>query len=171
MGCVQRRIVIAVQSLSHVRLFATPWTAVCQASLSFTISWSLLKFMSIESMMPSNHLILCCPFTPMPSIIPSIRVFSNESALCIKQSNYQSFSFSSRSLNDYSEFIFFRTDWFDLLAVQGTPKSSPAPQFKDISSSVVSLLYDLTFTFIHDYWKKHSFDYKAVYQQRDVSAF
>ena len=113
MGCVQRRIVIAVQSLSHVRLFATPWTAVCQASLSFTISWSLLKFMSIESMMPSNHLILCHPLF-LPSIFPSIKDFSNESALCIRWPKYWTFSF--RPSNEYSGLISFRTNWLVLLA-------------------------------------------------------
>ena len=105
--------VIVVQSLSCVRLFATPWTAVCQASLSFTISWSLLKLMSIESMMPSNHLILCHPLILLPSIFPSIRVFSNESALCIRWPKYWSFSFSISPSNEYSGLISFRMDRFD----------------------------------------------------------
>ena len=113
----------SVQSLSHVRLFATPWTAAHQASLSITNSQRLLKLMSIESVMPSNHLILCCPLLLSPSIFPSIRVFSNESALHIRWPKYWSFSISSS--NEYSGLISFRMDWLDLLAVQGTLKSLP----------------------------------------------
>ena len=109
--------------LSHVQLFATLWTAVSQASLSFTISQNLLKFMSIVFVMPSNHLILCCPLLLLPSTLPSIRVFSNESVLCIRWPKYWSFSFSISPSNEYSGLISFRTDWFDLLAVQGTLKS------------------------------------------------
>ena len=112
---------IVVQLLSRVRLFVTPWTAAHQASLSLTISQSLLKPMSIESMMPSNNLILCHPLLLLNSIFPSIRIFANESALCIRWPNHWSFSISSS--NEYSRFIFFRVDWFDLLAVQGTLKS------------------------------------------------
>ena len=107
-----------VQLLSCVRLFETPWTAALQASLSFTISQSLLKLMSIESVMPSNHLVLCHPLL-LPSIFPGIRVFSNESALCIRWPKYWSFSFSINPSNEYSGFLSFRTDWLDLLAVQG----------------------------------------------------
>ena len=113
---------IVVQSPSHVRLFTVPWIAVCQASLSFTVSRSLPKFMSIESVMPSNHLVLCHPFLLLPSIFPSIRVFFNESVLHIRWPKYWSFSFSI-SPNEYSGLISFRTDWLDLLAVQGTLKS------------------------------------------------
>ena len=113
--------VVVVQSLSHVRLFATPWTKACQASLSFTISWSLLKLTSIESVMPSNHLILCHPLLLLPSIFPSIRIFPSESALFIKWSKYWSFSISPS--NEYSGLISFRIDWFDLLPIQGTLKS------------------------------------------------
>ena len=112
----------SVQSLSHVWLFVTPRTAARQASLSITNSWSLLKLMSIESVMPSNHLILCCPLLLRPSIFPSIRVFSNESVLCIRWPKYWSFSFSISPSNECSGLI-FRMDWFDLLAVQGTLKS------------------------------------------------
>ena len=112
---------VVVQS-SHVRLFLTPWTAAHQASLSVTISRSLLKLMSIESVMPSNHLILCCPFLP-PSIFPSIRVFSKESVFPIRRPKYWNFSFSISPSNEYSGLISFRIDWFDLLAVQGTLKS------------------------------------------------
>ena len=109
----------SVQSLSCVQLFATPWTAACQVSLS----WSLLKLMSIESMMPSNHLILCRPLPLLPSIFPSIRVFSNESILHIRWPKYWSFSFSISPSKEYSGLISFRIDWLDLLTVQGLLKS------------------------------------------------
>ena len=112
----------SVQSLSHVWFFATPWTASCQASLSITNSRRLLKLMCIESVMPSNHLILCHPLLLLPSIFPSIRVFSSESVLCIRWPKYWSFSFSISSSNEYTGLISFRIDWFDLLAVQGTLK-------------------------------------------------
>ena len=110
-----------VQSLSCVRLFATAWTTACQASLSFTISQNLLKLMSIESVMPSNHLVLCHPLMFLPSLFPSIRVFSNELALCIRWPKY--WSFSINPFNEYSGLISFSMDWFDLLAVKGTLKS------------------------------------------------
>ena len=113
----------SVQLLSHVQLFATPWTAACQASLSITNSQSLLELMSIELVMPSNHLILCHPLLLPPSIFPTIRVFSNESVLPISWPKYWSFSFSISPSNKYSGMISFRIDWFDLLAVQGTLKS------------------------------------------------
>ena len=116
-------IVVVVQSLSHVRLFATLWTTACQAPLSFTISQSLLKLMSTESMVPSNHLILCHPLLLLPSIFPSIRVFSNKLALCIRWPKYWSLCFSISPSNEYSELISYRVDLFDLLAVQGTLKS------------------------------------------------
>ena len=109
--------------LTHVRPFATPWTAACQASLSITNSWSLLKLMSIESVMPSNHLILCHPLLLLPSIFPSIRVFSNEPVLCIRWPKDWSFSFSISPSNEYSGLISFRMDWLDLFSVQGTHKS------------------------------------------------
>ena len=115
-------IFVVVQSLTHVRLSVTPWTATHQASLSSNISWSLLKLMSIESVMPSNHLILCCPLL-LPSIFPRIRVFSSELALCIRWPKNWSFSFKISSSNEYSGLISFRIDWFELLAVQGTLKS------------------------------------------------
>ena len=114
---------VQFSSVSPVQLFATPWTAACQASLSITNSQSLLKLMSIESVMPSKHLILYFPLLLLPSIFPSIKVFSNESALCIRLPKYQSFSFSISPSNEYSGLISFRIDWFDLLAVQGTLKS------------------------------------------------
>ena len=112
-----------VQLLSRVQLFVTPWTAARQASLSITISRSLLKLMSIESVMPSNHLILCHHLLLLPSIFPSIRVFSNESALHIRWPKYWSFNFSIGPSNKYSRLISFMIDWFDLLAVKGTLKS------------------------------------------------
>ena len=112
-----------VQLLSHVWLFATPWTAAHQTSQSFTVSQSLLKLMSIESMMPSNHLILYRPLLLLPSIFSSIRVFFNESVLCIRCPKYWSFSFSISPSNEYSGLISFRMNWLDLLAVQGTLKS------------------------------------------------
>ena len=113
----------SVQSLSHVWLFSTPWTAARQASLSITNSWSLLKLMSIESVTPSNHLIHCRSLLLLPSIFPSIRVFSNESALRIRWSKYWSFSFSISPSSEYSGLISFRMHWFDLLAIQRTRKS------------------------------------------------
>ena len=113
----------SVQSLSRVRLFVTPWTTACQASLSITNSRSLPKLMSIKSVMPSNHLILCRPLLLPPSIFPSIRVFSNESVLHIRWPKYWSFNFSVSPSTAYSELISFRMDWLDLLAVQGTLKS------------------------------------------------
>ena len=113
----------SVQSLSCVRLFVTPWTATWQASLSITSSWNLLKLMSIESVMPSNHLILCHPLLLPPSNFPSIRVFSNELVLSIRWPNYWSFSFNISPSNEYSGLISFRKNWLDLLAVQRTLKS------------------------------------------------
>ena len=126
----------------------------------FTISWSLCKPMSIESVMPSNHLILCRPLLLLPSIFASIRVFFNESVLLIRWPKYWSFSFSISPFNEYSGLISFRMDWLDLLAVQGTlpQESSPTPQFKSINSSVLSFLYSPTLTSICDCWKNRSFD-------------
>ena len=147
----------SVQLLSCVWLFVTPWTAIHQASLSINNSWSLLKLMSIESVMPSNHLIFCHPLLLPPSIFPSIRVFSDES-VHIRWPKYWSFSFSISPSNEYSGLISFRMDWLDLLAVQGTLKTSTTPQFKSINSSALSFLYSPTFTSIHNYWQNHSFD-------------
>ena len=113
----------SVQSLSHVRLIVTPWNVACQASLSITNSWSLLKLTSFASVMPSNHLILCCPLLLPPSIFPSIRIFSSESALRIRWPKYWSFSFSMSPSDEHSGLISFRMDWFDLLTVQGALKS------------------------------------------------
>ena len=143
----------SVQSLGHVQLFVTLWTAACKPSLSITNSHSLLKLMSIESVMPSNHLILCRSLPLLPSIFPSIGVFSNESTLHIRWPKYWSFSFSISPSNEYSRLISFRMDWLDLLAVQ---ESSPIRQFKSINSSALSFRYSLTLTSIHDHWKNYS---------------
>ena len=148
----------SVQLLSRVRLFATPWTAARQASLCITNSQSLLRVMSIESMMPSNLLILYCPLLLPPSIFLSIRVFSNESVLHIRWPKYWSFSFSISPSNEYSGLISFRIDRLHLLAVQGTLKSSPTPQYKSINSSVLSFIFSPILTSIHDFWKNHSFE-------------
>ena len=135
----------SVQLLSHVWLFATPWTAACQASLPITNSWRLPKLMAIESVKPFNHLILCRPLLLPPSIFPSIRVFSNESALRMRWPKYWSFSFNITLSNEHPGLISFRMDCLDRLTVQGTLKeSSPTPQFKSISSSALSFLYGPT---------------------------
>ena len=158
---------VVVQLLSCVRLFVTSWTTACQASLSFTISQSLFKLMSIESVMPSNHLILCGPLLVLPSIFPSTRVFSNESAVRIRWSKYWSFGFSISPSNEYSGLISFTIDWFDLFAVQETLKTllqhhsskTLILKTKHIHSLALSLLYGSIVTSIHDYWKNHSFDW------------
>ena len=142
----------SVQSLSHIRLFVTPWTAAHQASLSITNPQSFLKLMPIESVMPFNHLILSSP-SPTAFNLSQHQVFSNESALHIRQPKYWSFSFSISPSNEYSGLISFWMDWLDLLAVQGTQESSPTPQFKSINSSALSFLYSPTLTSTHDHWK------------------
>ena len=146
----------SVQSISHVRFFATPWTAAHQASLAITNSQSLLKLMSKESVMPSNHLILCHPLLLPPSIIPRIKVFSNESVLLIRWPKYWSFNINISPSNEHSGLI-FRIDWLDLCSPRDSQESSPIPQFKSINSLVLSFLYSPTLTSIHDYWKNHSF--------------
>ena len=164
----------SVQSLSRVWLLATQWTVACQAPLSFTVSQSLLKLMSIESVMPSNHLILCCPLLLLPSIFPSIRVFSNESVLCIKELCDQGIGASASAClsSEYSGLISFRIDCFCLLAVQGTLKSLlQHHNFKASILSALSLHYGPTLTSIHDYWKNHSFDYTELCWKSDVSDF
>ena len=134
-------------------------TAAHQASLSITNSRSLLKLMSIGSVMPSNHLTLCHPLLLPPLIFPSIRVFSSESVLHMRWPKYWSFSFSISPSSEYSGLISFRMDWFDLLEVQrDCQDSSPTPQFKSINSLVLSFLYSPTLTSIHDCWKNYSFD-------------
>ena len=145
--------VVVVQLLSHIWLFVTPWMAVLQAPPPSTISRNLFQFMSIESMMLSNHLILCCPLLLLPSVFPSIRVFSRESALYIRWPKYWSFSISPS--NEYSRLISFRVDCFDLLAVQGTLKHSLQHHWRideSISSLALSLLYGPILTSVHDYW-------------------
>ena len=148
-----------VQSLSHVQVFATPWTTAHQASLSITNSRSSPKPMSIESVMPSNHLILCRPLLLLPSIFASIMVFSNESALCIRWPKYCSFSFNISPSNEHSRLISYRMDWLDLLAVQGTSRvfSNTTVQ-KHQNSLVLSFLHSPTLTSIHDCWKNHRLD-------------
>ena len=148
----------SVQSLSRVWLFATPWTAARQASLSITNSQSLLKLMSVESVMPSNHLIFCHPLLLLPSIFPSIRVFSNESTLCMRWPKYWSFSFNISPSNEHPGLISFRMDWLigSPFSPRDSQESSPTPQFKSINPSALSFLYNLTLTSIHDYWKNHS---------------
>ena len=160
---------VVVQSLSCVQVFETPWTVAPQASLSFTISQRFLKLVSIESM-PSNHLILCHPLLLLPSIFPSIRVFSNESALCIRWPKYWSFSISPSK--KYSGLISFRIDWFDLLAVQWTLKS-----LLQHHNSKTSILHCTSFFMVQlshpcrTTEKNHSFDYMDFGWQIDVSAF
>ena len=132
-------VFVYVQSLSCVQLFATSWTAVCQASQSFTTSQGLLKLMVTESVMPSNHLILCHPFLLLSSNFPSIRAFYNESALSIRWPKYWSFSFSINPSNEHSGLNSFRIDWFDLLAVQGTLESSLTLQLKNINSLALNI--------------------------------
>ena len=156
---MQRNKFSSVQLLSPVQLFVTPWTTGRQISLSITNSWSLLKLMSIESVMPSNHLIFCRPLLLTPSIFPNIRVFSNGSVLHMKWPKYWSFSFSISSSNEYSGLIPFRIDWLDLLTVQGTLKS--LLQHHSSKASILrcsALFYGPTLTSIRDYWKNHSFD-------------
>ena len=150
---------LSVQSLSCIQLFATPLTAARQASLSITNYWSLLKLMSTESMMLSNHLILCCPLLLLPSIFPSIKVFSNDSVLHNRSPKYWSFSFNISPSNEYSGPISFRMDWLDHLAVQGTLKS--LLQHHSSKASILrcsAFFIVLTLTSIHDYRKNHSFD-------------
>ena len=144
----------SVQSLSRVRLTLCDPMDCSMPGFPGTSSQNLLKLMSMESVMPSNHLILCCPLLFPPSIIPSIRDFSNESVLCIRWPKYWRFSFNMSPSNEYSRLISFRMDWLDLLAVQGTLKSL----LQHHSSKTSIVLYSPTLTSIHNYWKNHSFD-------------
>ena len=157
----------SVQLLSRVRLFVTPWIAARQASLSITISRSSLKLTSIESVMPSSHLILCHPLFLLPSIPPSIRVFCNESMLPMRWPKYWSFSFSIIPFKEHPGLISFRMEWLDLLqnglvrspcSPRDSQVSSPTPQFKSINSSAFSFLHSPTLTSIHDHGKNHSLD-------------
>ena len=144
--------------------FETPWTAACQASLTFTISLSLLKLMFIELVMPSNYIILCQPLLLL-SIFPSIRVFSCELTLCIRWPKY--WSFSINPLNEYSGLISLRIDWFDLLAVLGTLKSLLQHHSSKASMFQCSAFFTVQLSFVPDYWKNHSFDYMDLCQQSD----
>ena len=169
MGSMECKVVVL--SLSRVWLFVTPWTAACQASLSFTVSQSLLKLMSIELMMPSNHFILCCPLL-LPSVISSIRVFSSESALLIRWPKYCSYSFSNSPSNEYSGPISFRIDWLDLFAIQGTLKSLLQQHNSKPSILQHSDLFMVQLS--HPYMsaeKNYGFDYMDLCWQSDVSAF
>ena len=162
----------SVQLLSRVRLFAIPWTAACLASLYITNSRSLLKFMSIELVMPSNYLILYCPLLLLPSIFPSIRVFSNESVLCIRWPKYWSFNFSISPSSEYSGLISFRMDQFDLLAVQETLKS--LLQYHSSKASILQcsafFIVQLSYLYMTT-GKNHSFDQMDLCWQSNVSAF
>ena len=143
----------SVQFLSRIQFFATPWTAAWQTSLSITNSQSLLKLMRIDSVMASNHLILCHPLLLLHSIFPSIRLFSKDSVLCIKWPKNWSFSFSMSLSNEYSGLVSLMIDWLDLLAVQGTLKNLLWHH-----SSKACFLYSSTLTSIHDYWENYNFD-------------
>ena len=167
----QSRSWASVQSLSCVWLFVTPWTAARQASLSITKFGSLLKLMSVKSVMSSNHLILCRPLLLLLAIFPSIRVFSNESILLIRWSKYWSFSFNISPSNEYSGLISFRIDRLDLLAVKGLSRvfSNATVQKHQFFSTQISLCP--TLTSIQDYWKNHSLDWTDLCQPSNVSAF
>ena len=149
---------VVIQSLSHVRLFETPWTATSQASLSLTISWGLLKLMSIESVKPSNHLILYRPLLLLPLIFSSVRDFSNELALCIMWSKYWNANFSVIPSKENSGLISIRIDWFDLLAVQETLKGFLQHHSSKVSIAQWSAFFMVQFSSIQDYWKNHNFD-------------
>ena len=157
--CIYNIQFSSVQSLSRVPLFATPWIAACQASLSITISWSSLRLTSIESVMPSSYLILCHPLLLLPPIPPSIRVFSNESTLRMRWPKYWSFSSFHHSFQRNPRANVLQNG---LVGFPSSPRdsqeSSPTPQFKSINSSVLSLLHSPTLTSIHDYWKNRSLD-------------
>ena len=148
----------------------TAWAAAYQAYLSFTISQSLLKLMSIELVMPNNHLVLRHPLL-LSSIVPSIRVSSNESAICIKWPKYWHFSFSISPSNEYLGLISFRKLVWSLWNPRNSQKSSSTSQFESISSLVLSLVYGPTLTSVHDYWKSHSFYYTDLCQQSQVSGY
>ena len=162
-------VAVVVRSLSHVCIFATPWTAACQVHLFFTISQNLLNLISIESVMSSNNIVLC-HLLLLLSIFPIIRVFSNELTLRIRWPKDWSFSLSLSPSNEYSGFMSFKIDWFDLLAVQGKLESSPA-HFESINSLALSFIYGPTLISVHDYWKNHRFDYTDLCWQSNVSAF
>ena len=162
----------SVQSVnSHVRLFVTTWTAAYQASMSVTRSQSMLKLMSIKSMMPSNHLVLCCPLLLLPSILPSIRVFSNESALCIRWPKYCSFSFSISPSNEYSGLICFRMDLLDFLAVQGTLKSLLQHHTSKASILQPSAFFGVQLSHLHTTAEKTTALTRWTFVSKVMSAF
>ena len=136
----------------------TPWTAACQASLPITNSWNLLRLMPIESVMPSNLIILCHSVLPLPLIFPSVRIFSSESVICIRWPEYWSFSLSISPSNEYSGLISYRKDWLDLLAVQGTLKRLLQHHSSKASILRCSAFFIVQLSSIHDYWQNHSFD-------------
>ena len=155
----------SVHLISRVWLFVTPWTAAHMAFLSIINSWSLLKLVSIELVMPSKQFILCCPLLSLPSIYPSIRLFSNETALFIRWPKYWNFSFSISPSYEYSWLI------WSPCSPRDSQESSPTPQFKSSTSLAPSFLYGPTLTSIHDYWKNHSFVYMDHCRQSNISAF
>ena len=161
----------SVQSLSCVPLFATPWTAARQASLSIINSQSLLKLLSIEAVMPSSYLILYRPLLLLPSIFPSIRVFFNESVLRIRWPKYWSFCFSISPSNEYSGLISFRMDWLDLLSAQGALRSLLQHHSSKASILRHSAFFMVQLTCIHDCWENNSFDCKDLCCQSNVSVF
>ena len=146
------------RSVAQLCPTATSWTAACQVSLSIINPQSLLKLMSIESVMPSNHLLLCHPLLLLPSVFPSIRVFSNESALHIRWPKYWSFSFNISSSNQHPELILLDGLVGSPCSPRDSQESSPTPQFKSINSLALSFLFSPTLTYLHDYWKNHSLD-------------
>ena len=152
------KICQGVQSLGCVWFFVTPWTVAHQTSLSITNSQSLLKLMSIESLMPSNHIILCHHLLLLTSVFPSIRVFSSEFVLCIRWPKYLSFSFSISLSNEYSGLISFRIDWFDFLVVQGLSRVFSNTTVQKYQFFHAQLSLSPTLTSIHDHWKNHSLD-------------
>ena len=161
----------SVQSLSCVWLFATPLITAHQASLSITSSQSLLKLMPIESVMPSSHLILCCPLLLLPPTTPSMRVFSNKSTLHMRWPKYWSFSFSISPYNEHPGLISFRMNWLDLLTVQGTLKSLLQNHSSKASIFQHSAFFTVQLTSMHDHWKNHSLDQTELCWQINVSAF
>ena len=162
---------VVVQSLSHVQLFATWWTAARQTSQSFTISQSLFKLMSIESVMPSIHLVFCHPLLLLPSIFPSIRVFSNESALHIRWPKYWSFSFSISPSSEYSGLISFRIDYLISLQSKGLSRVFSNTTIEKHQFFGTQPFLWSNSHIIHDYWKNHSFDEMDLCRQSNVSAF
>ena len=154
-------------SCSVLSDFVTPWTTACQASLSFIISWSLHKLISIEFVMPSNHFILCILLSSCPQFFPALGSFA-ESLLHLRWPKFKSFSFSIRTSNKYLVLISLKINWFDFFAIQGTSIFSPAPQFESISSLALTLLYSPTLTSVYNCWKHYSFDYTELCPQSDL---